>query len=324
MLSAQFKSGKTIAVENMVRSLVDGDPFLGQFEVTSTASRVVLIDDELSEHLLRGWLRDQQIVNTDAVADVIALRGKVGTFNLLDDTCRDMWAQRLRDLGCDYLILDCLRPILDALGLDENRDAGQFLVAYDAMLADAGISDSLMVQHMGHANERARGDSRLQDWPDAIWRIVRADPEDPSSERYFSAYGRDVDVPEGRLEFDPATRRLTYAAGSRKQKKAAEEHSEARQAVVDILAAHFLKPLTDDHGNVKAMTTNTVKREVAAEYKIGNRRVDMALKDGVDNGILTTESGANRAVIYSITHPCMQCGKPVTDPNTSIHHECER
>jgi hypothetical protein len=36
-----------------------------------------------------------------------------------------MWAKALRDLGCDYLILDCLRPVLDALGLIENNEAGR-------------------------------------------------------------------------------------------------------------------------------------------------------------------------------------------------------
>ena len=76
-----------------------------------------------------------------------------------------------------------------------------------------------MVQHMGHLNERARGDSRLQDWPDAIWRLVR-ETDEPDSARYFKAYGRDVDIPEGRLSFDAATRRLTYAAGSRSDGKA--------------------------------------------------------------------------------------------------------
>ena len=72
----------------------------------------MLIDDELNENTLRRWLRDQGIINTAAVADVIALRGKVGAFNLLNDKCRDRWASRLRDVGCDYLAFDCLRPSL--------------------------------------------------------------------------------------------------------------------------------------------------------------------------------------------------------------------
>ena len=214
LLSAQWKAGKTTLIGNWVRALVDGDPFLGRFAVNAPANRVVLIDDEMSENMLRAWLRAQNINNTAAVADVITLRGNVAAFNLLDEHCFAAWAQRLAGAGCDYLILDCLRPVLDALGLDENHDAGRFLVAFDALLNEAGILDALLVQHMGHTNERARGDSRLQDWPDATWRLVRED-DDPASARFFTAYGRDVNVAEGRLSFDPVTLRMRYAAGSR-------------------------------------------------------------------------------------------------------------
>lgn len=73
-------------------------------------------------------------------------------------------------------MLDCLRPILDALGLDESREARRFLVAFDALLADAGTEHAALVHHIGHQNERACGDSRLQDWPDAIWKLNRQDP----------------------------------------------------------------------------------------------------------------------------------------------------
>ena len=202
VLSAQYKAGKTILTANLIRALVDNEPFLGTFNVNTPARRVVLIDDELSENMLLNWLEDQGIVNTAAVWPV-SLRGNVGTFNILDETCGALWVQRLREFETDYLILDCLRPVLDALGLDENREAGRFLVPFDALLAQAGINDSAIVHHMGHTGERSRGDSRIQDWPDAIWRLVR-ETDEPGSPRYFSAFGRDVNVPEGRLAFDEA------------------------------------------------------------------------------------------------------------------------
>ena len=259
MLSAQYKAGKTTLVGNLLRSLADGDPFLGAFTVNTYAEHAVLIDNEMSENTLRRWLRAQNIDNTSAVADVISLRGKVSTFNLLDDQCRAESVTRLRDLGCDYLILDCLRPVLDALGLDENRDAGQFLVAFDALIAEAGICDTATVQHIGHANERARGDSRLQDWPNTIWRLVR-ETDEPDSPRFFSAYGRDVDVHEGRLSFDPNTRRLTYAEGSRRDAK-----TEAAQlAVIEFLT-----------------TAGEPLSKAAIERDLGGEHSQKAIRDGV-------------------------------------------
>jgi hypothetical protein len=130
--------------------------------------------------------------------ELIALRGKVSTFNILDPETRARWARHLRP--GDVLLLDCLRPILDVLGLKEATEAGQFLVAFDALLLEARIAEGGIAHHMGHVGERSRGDSRLRDWPDVEWRLVRDksndDETDPAAPRYFAAYGRDVDQPE--------------------------------------------------------------------------------------------------------------------------------
>lgn len=305
MLSAQYKAGKTTLVGNLVRSLVDGDPFLGTFTVHRTAASAILIDDEMSQDTLRPWLRAQRITNTAAVSDVISLRGKVGSFNLLDDRTRDRWATRFGDLGCDYLVLDCLRPVLDALGLDESRDAGRFLIAFDAMLTDAHIADASVVHHMGHGNERARGDSRLQDWPDAIWRLVR-ETEEPDSARYFSAYGRDVNVPEGRLSFDPATRRLTYSAGSRGDAKS----EAAKLAVISVLA---------ESGTDEGMSGSAIERALADSHSQKNIRAGIKL--AVKDRIVTASPGPHNAKMHRIAHPCSECRMPVAS-GAPRHESC--
>lgn len=229
VLAAPAKAGKSSTVGNVLRSLADGEPFLGTYAVEPTR-RVALIDLELDERTLRRWLADQGIRNRDAVT-VAALRGRAAAFDILDPTTRARWAEVLRALAVETLVFDCLRPVLDALGLSEDKEAGRFLVAFDALLAEAGVSEALIVHHAGHGSERSRGDSRLIDWPDATWKIVR-ESDDPASARYFSAYGRDVDVPESRLTFDPATRRLTLAGGSRKDR----DIDAALDDLLDLLA----------------------------------------------------------------------------------------
>lgn len=303
MLAAPFKAGKTSLVGNLTRCLVDGDPFLGMFPVNEPAKAVVIADIELSPNTSRRWLRDSQTRNTDAVADVVSLRGAVSSFNLMDDDCRRFWSTRLRDLGCDYFILDCLRPVLDAIGLDENRDVGRFLVAFDRMLADAGVSDCLIVQHMGHNNERGRGDSRQLDWPDATWTVVR-ETDKLDSPRYFSAFGRDVNVPEGRLEFNPANRHQTYRAGSRGEAKA----ERALPAVVTVLAGS------------EGMSGRAVEEAATAG---GHKRdaIRTALKKAVEMELVSVENGAHNAKIHRIKHPCAQCGMPVVSGDKR-HREC--
>jgi 5S rRNA maturation endonuclease (ribonuclease M5) len=306
MLSAQYKAGKSTLLHNLVRALVDDEAFLGQFAVATPARRLVLIDDELSENQIRRWLREQGIANTAAVVDVVALRGRVGSFDLTDDRTRAAWAQRFADLGADFLVLDCLRPILDALGLDENRDAGRFLVQFDALLAEAAVSDAVLVHHMGHANERARGDSRLQDWPDAIWRVIREDPDDPGSARYFSAYGRDVNVAEGRLAYDPETRRLSFADGSRSDARA-----EAALRDVVRLLAEAAEP----------MSKSAVEKAPSLAAEHTQAAIRDALWQSVRSGLVAVAQGPRNAKLHSIAYPCAACGLPVAG-RTERHQSC--
>jgi AAA domain len=237
MLAARMKSGKTTLGGNLVRALADGDLFLGEFEIQQLppGRRVVLVDNEMDPRTLRRWLRAQKVVNVDAVA-VLPLRGRVATFDLLNPASRRRWVEVLRPLNAEILIFDCLRPVLDALGLSEDKDAGRFLVAFDALLAEAGIGEAVVVHHMGHAGERSRGDSRLRDWPDVEWKLLRQDPDDDRSPVFFSAFGRDVDMPEGQLTYDPETRRLTFSATSGGRIALANESKVA--AVVAYVAEH--------------------------------------------------------------------------------------
>lgn len=209
IVAAQYKAGKTTLVDNLVRALADNTLFLNAFRVCPT--HVALLDTEMDERQMRRWLRQQQIQNPAEVL-VKPLRGRVSAFNILDPELLAMWSEWLR--GYDVVVLDCLRPVLDALSLSEDHDAGRFLVAFDELLNRCGASEAVIVDHMGHNGDRTRGDSRKLDWPDVTWRIVRdkdvETPDDPSAERYFSAYGRDVDVTKGRLEYNSATRQLTY------------------------------------------------------------------------------------------------------------------
>jgi hypothetical protein len=228
LLAAQYKAGKTTLTGNLARCLVDNKSWLDIAPVAPVITgHVTIIDVEMSERQVDGWLSDQGIENDHKIV-VFPLRGKASTFDILDETTLREWAARLE--GTEYLILDCLRPILDALALDEHREAGRFLTAFDALCDRAGIADALMVHHMGHSGERSRGDSRLRDWPDVEWRLVRLD-DDPASQRYMSAFGRDVDLKEGAIVHDPVSRHISWEGGSR----TSAGGKEALEDVLDVL-----------------------------------------------------------------------------------------
>lgn len=207
LLAAPNKAGKSTLVGNLIRALVDGDAFLDCF-APSKRVKVALIDDELPARTLQKWLRDQRIEHPENV-QIEMLRGRVGAFNLANPHLLAEWVRRLQ--GVDVLILDCLRPVLDAAGLSEDKEAGQFLRGPLATLAaEAGIGQLLVVHHTGHEGTRARGDSALLDWPDAKWTLTKTG--DDHGPRVLEAFGRDVDVKPRVLTFNPMTRRLRYDA----------------------------------------------------------------------------------------------------------------
>ncbi|TWS20637.1 AAA family ATPase [Tsukamurella asaccharolytica] len=308
LLAAQYKAGKTTLVGNVIRSLADGDPFLGRYEVVRP-DRVALLDDELDENMLRIWLREQGIENGQQV-DVYSLRGRLGSFNILDDATRARWAEHLA--GVEYVVLDCLRPVLDALGLSEDKDAGRFLVAFDALLYEAGAKEALVVHHMGHQGERTRGDSRLLDWPDVGWKILRAEPDNPASARFFSAYGRGVDIPEGRMIFDEGSRRLSYSGGSRRDEKA----EAALSAIVEVLAERAVAAAP-----AAALSGREIKAALA-DSEHSKHAIDAALKLRSARELLATEDGPRGAKLHRIARPCASCGNPLTAGQIGRHLTC--
>ena len=281
VVAAQFKGGKTTLIGNVTRSLVDGDPFLGRFQVAPVARSVVLLDFEMSPRQLDAWLRDQQIRHADRVV-VVPLRGSASAFDIRMPDVRARWVEQLRAAACDFLIVDCLRPIMDALGMNEHTEAGLLLTALDGLMKDAGIAEAIVVHHMGHTGERSRGDSRLRDWPDVEWRLVRED-DNPASDRFISAFGRDVDVPESRLGFDATTRRLSIEGGSRRDSK------------VDAALADVMRVIENA---TRPLSKNQIERALA-DSDHPRAVIRRALKAGRVEGSLRLEAGDRGADLFS-------------------------
>lgn len=255
LLAAQYKAGKTTMVHNLVRSLVDGAPFLGQFDTAPVSGRVVVLDFEMPEAEARRWLRDTGIERADAVM-YMNLRGRAAAFDPTDPACRAEWAELLRTVGCEVLVVDCLAPIATALGLDEKDGLGPLVDSLTTLGTEAGGAEVLLIHHMGHNHERARGDSRLLGWPDALWTVARPG-EDPAGLRYFKAFGRSVDVPEAVLVYDGQSRTLSLGDGGRKRRAEARTFGNGVDAYVQQLVRagvpegfgrERLKAWADSHG----------------------------------------------------------------------------
>lgn len=212
LLTALAKSGKTTMVANLIRSLVDDEPFLGSFHPAPLWGRVGVWDYEMSRSQHLRWIGDVRIANAHRVS-VMYLRG---TKVPITSPAGFDWAVKwLQENSIQVWVID---PFARAfIGDDGNSDTvvGPFLETLDAIKAAAGVEELILVAHtpkqattkegkpiMGR--ETARGSQRLEDWADVLWFMGKA----ASGSRYFHARGRDVEVPRRGLVHDAASRRV--------------------------------------------------------------------------------------------------------------------
>jgi len=294
VLAAQAKAGKSTMVGNVLRCLADGVDFLGRHPVTRTARTIALIDNELSRHQVRRWLREQGIDNTAQIL-VLPLRGRTATFDITDPQTRAEWAALLREHDVGVVVFDCLRPLIDALGLEEARHAGIVLTAFDALLVEAGVAEALVVHHMGHGAERSRGDSKIRDWPDVEWKMTRQKDDDgavtdDAGQRFFSAFGRDVSEPETGLGYDEATRHLTVVGGSRATAKTLA----AEVAIIELLRGSA------------GMSGREIEGSPALKAKgFGRPAIQKALTELIARKKVRTWQGERRAVMHALDGAAM-------------------
>lgn len=231
LLTAQYKAGKTTFVTELARCWVDEQDFLGKFPIFSTR-RVALWNYELSQNQYDEWLEQAGITNTDRIS-VLHLRG----YRLdLRSPKGERWAADwLRDHDIGLWVPDPFARA--AVGVDENSNSevGVWLDTLDVIKEKGGVDESVLPVHTGRAvqesgQERARGATRLDDWADARWLLTK----DDAGERYFRATGRDVEMDEEKLIFEPTARHLTIGGGDR----AWHAKRRAEDAVVSYVELH--------------------------------------------------------------------------------------
>ncbi len=135
--------------------------------------------------------------------------------------------------------------------------------------------------------ERSRGDTRLRDWPDEEWQLVRdgkVGEHQADAKRFFKAYGRDVSVPEGLLDYDEDTRRLTLAGGTRWE-------TAGQELVPDVLGYLDAHPGASQRAILAALRGE--KRE----------SVKSAIVYAVNDGLVRQEPGARNSTKHYIADP---------------------
>ena len=205
---ASAKTGKTTFIYNLIRSLVDRQPFLGAFQTHGLNGKVGFVNFELSDSQAKRWFRDVPIVNKRGAVRIWNLRGKTNPFS--NPYRRQEFIDEVKEQNIEVMILDPFSSAARGHNSLDNDDVKDFLLDLEEFKEEAGVKCLIIAVHAGHNSERARGASTLADHPDAIMTLERS----ATGIRTFKAHGRDVDVEKGTLLFDPATRLLSYSKGT--------------------------------------------------------------------------------------------------------------
>jgi hypothetical protein len=279
LLAAQRKAGKTTEELNLARDLIRGEDHLGHFHVEAITGRAALLNFEVSGSQICPWAREVGIPGDRLL--MVHLRGCSNPFADPNDTAR--LAELMHQYNVEVIFVDPFGRAYSGTNQNDAGEVGAWLADLDRFVEAAGASELILTTHAGWDGERARGSSALEDWADAVAYIVR-DKEDDRL-RYFRAFGRDVEIEEDRLNFDPATRRLTLA-GTGNRATARTQHR------VEELIAGVVEAVTRDPG----ATTNRLEA-LLRDAGLGLQRGDAgrAARAAVEAGQIVRVPGARNS-----------------------------
>jgi hypothetical protein len=220
----------------------------------------------------------------------VNLRGRPNPFADLEE--RVLLAEVLRSRGTASLLVDPFGRAYTGKSQNDSGEVGGWLIELDRFArTDVGARDLILTAHAGWKQERTRGSSALEDWADSIITMTRDDSEDGDGERYLRAIGRDVDLEEDQLNYNPDTRTLTLAgSGSRKATKDTRRHDKLDRAVLEVVTAE------------PGLNTTKIGEKVrAAGVSFQHGDIGHAAGRLVDAGHLRLDYGKHGAKQYSPT-----------------------
>ncbi|MEJ1088323.1 AAA family ATPase [Microbacterium sp. Mu-80] len=232
---AARKTGKTTFNLNLADALLTGRDFLGRFPVEPVKGRIALLNFEVAAKQVAHWAH---LVGVDPERfDIVTLRGRRNP--LLHPQDRADLAAYLRQREVEFLFVDPLSRAFYGDNGNDNTQMQRFLSDLDTFArSEAGATDVVLNVHAGWNADRSRGASATEDHPDSIIWLKPGDREKGDKSTYIEAKGRDVDVEEMQLAFDPSTYRLSLTGeGSRREVKQAQKRSDLEPEILRLVTA---------------------------------------------------------------------------------------
>lgn len=288
---AARKTGKTTFNLNLADSLLTGRDFLGRFPVEPVEGRIALLNFEVAARQVAYWA---SLVGVDPDRfDIVTLRGRRNP--LLHPQDRADLAEYLHSRDVEFLFVDPLSRAFYGDNGNDNTQMQRFLSDLDTFArSEVGATDVVLNVHAGWNADRSRGASATEDHPDSIIWLRPGDKEKGDRSTYIEARGRDVDVEEMQLAFDPATYRLSLTGeGSRREAKQVQKQGD--------LEPHLQRIITSQPGiNTKGVTE--ALRAARVPFQKGDETRTLRVMQ--EAGRIGWKRGANNASLwYPAEHP---------------------
>lgn len=283
-LTAQYKTGKTTLLCGLVKSLADGNDFLGSIEVEPPQGRIGFWNAEMDRDDYIGYIRSTGIQNPTRV-ETAHLRG----FNvpILSEQGRN-WAVRwLRDQGVTVWINDAWSRLCAWSGVDENdnTEINRLCAAIDEIKSRAGVSEFITTHHTGRKQhemgaEHGRGAASLDAWVDSRWVMTRE-----GAARFLMVEGRKMGLAGGTRElvFDPETGLNNLGSKDRSTARS-EQHNDVVERLVTA--------------NPGIKTTDLLVKVQDAIPGKNRTAANTALKAARESGVVYTAPGARNSQRY--------------------------
>jgi hypothetical protein len=224
-LNAQYKTGKTTFMTNLVQSLATGQPFLGRFAVHSGfKGNIAHWNLEVGQRTLLGWYARQQIpVEALDRCYPLSVRGNV-SLDFKNPLAVDWTIKWLTNNNIRAWIID---PLSKLYRDDENSNSEftQWWQQLEFIMAETKLKLVVIAHHTGHNGQRARGASAMMGNPDVLLSYThrgQLGDSPPDNIRFLEGLGRDVELPAVEIDFESERHRLftTDSGRSRESSKA--------------------------------------------------------------------------------------------------------
>lgn len=284
LLAAKFKTGKTTMLGSFIKSILDGTPFLNEFEVQDDVDelRVGIWNCEMTRSGFLSYMKNAGIQNGNK-AKIHHLRG-CPTPVMSNEVAREKTIEWLAENNIKIWIVDSWSILCawNKVDMNDNSEVMRLCAELDSIKQEAGVRSIILTAHSPKSElegeESAIGAQNLSGWADTIMMLVRE-----KDKRFVWSRGRcDMEIPETEVVMNPESGLVELGEGSRedhRQQKKQQQQSQKAIATEIGIKSRIIDFLGENPG---AGSTDIRKGVVGDGGTIGRVLKDMVLRGEVN------------------------------------------